>query len=204
MAAHAWARARSVALRVLGGGSNLRHRGLRLGARPRRWPRVGSKSGVERRVELTPAPASPGTSWCARRRARLAGLECLSGIPGLVGATPIQNVGAYGQEVARPSRRCAPRGARRRSRADGRRCGFAYDSRSRATIRAATSCSRALHASPWRRSRRPVPDSGGTSKRGALVATSADVRESVLALRRTKSMVIDAGRSQPPRSARSS
>jgi UDP-N-acetylmuramate dehydrogenase len=32
--------------------------------------------------------------------ADLAGLECLSGIPGLSGATPIQNVGAYGQEVA--------------------------------------------------------------------------------------------------------
>jgi UDP-N-acetylmuramate dehydrogenase len=31
---------------------------------------------------------------------KLVGLECLSGIPGLAGATPIQNVGAYGQEVA--------------------------------------------------------------------------------------------------------
>ena len=30
----------------------------------------------------------------------LAGLECLSGIPGLVGGTPVQNVGAYGQDVS--------------------------------------------------------------------------------------------------------
>src|SRR5207247_4630964 len=28
------------------------------------------------------------------------GIECLSGIPGRVGGTPVQNVGAYGQEVA--------------------------------------------------------------------------------------------------------
>jgi UDP-N-acetylmuramate dehydrogenase len=30
----------------------------------------------------------------------LAGIECLSGIPGTVGGTPVQNVGAYGQEVS--------------------------------------------------------------------------------------------------------
>ncbi len=35
--------------------------------------------------------------FCIERR--FVGVECLSGIPGLVGATPIQNVGAYGQEV---------------------------------------------------------------------------------------------------------
>ncbi len=33
-------------------------------------------------------------------QSRFAGLECLSGIPGTVGGTPIQNVGAYGQEVS--------------------------------------------------------------------------------------------------------
>src|SRR5437867_2022225 len=35
--------------------------------------------------------------WCIERN--WAGVECLSGIPGTVGGTPIQNVGAYGQEA---------------------------------------------------------------------------------------------------------
>lgn len=45
-----------------------------------------------------------GENWsdavAATVRAGLAGVECLAGIPGSAGATPIQNVGAYGQEVA--------------------------------------------------------------------------------------------------------
>lgn len=36
--------------------------------------------------------------WCVQRELR--GIEALSGIPGSVGATPVQNVGAYGQEIA--------------------------------------------------------------------------------------------------------
>lgn len=36
--------------------------------------------------------------WCVSRN--LQGLECLAGIPGSVGACPVQNIGAYGQEVS--------------------------------------------------------------------------------------------------------
>ncbi|MBQ7502389.1 UDP-N-acetylmuramate dehydrogenase [bacterium] len=50
------------------------------------------------------ATAQAGASWDALVQTtverNLAGLECLSGIPGNVGAVPIQNVGAYGQEVS--------------------------------------------------------------------------------------------------------
>ncbi len=58
----------------------------------------------------------------------LAGLECLSGIPGLAGATPIQNVGAYGQEVCETITRVRAydRDARQIRALLNADCGFGY------------------------------------------------------------------------------
>jgi UDP-N-acetylmuramate dehydrogenase len=58
----------------------------------------------------------------------LAGVECLSGIPGLVGATPIQNVGAYGQEVAETITevRTLERGTLNERCFSNNECGFSY------------------------------------------------------------------------------
>lgn len=56
---------------------------------------------VGERVQLTAAAGEPWTELVARVTSDgLAGVECLAGIPGTVGATPIQNVGAYGQQVS--------------------------------------------------------------------------------------------------------
>jgi UDP-N-acetylmuramate dehydrogenase len=92
-----WARARGMAMFVLGGGSNLLvadagFDGFVL--------RVGMK-GIEQQGELFRLGA--GEDWDAvvslAVERGFAGVECLAGIPGTVGGTPVQNVGAYGQEV---------------------------------------------------------------------------------------------------------
>ncbi len=56
------------------------------------------------------------------------GIECLSGIPGSVGATPIQNVGAYGQEVKEVIQRvhCLHAGSFERRSFDNAECEFDY------------------------------------------------------------------------------
>ncbi|HEU5197271.1 MAG TPA: UDP-N-acetylmuramate dehydrogenase, partial [Methylomirabilota bacterium] len=98
----AWARQRGVPLRVLGGGSNLVVADAGVDALVVRIALRGlshrERGGA---AELTAAAGEPWDGVVAHSVERgWAGLECLSGIPGLVGATPIQNVGAYGQEVS--------------------------------------------------------------------------------------------------------
>jgi len=91
--------------------------------------RIASR-GVE--VAAGRVIAQAGENWealVARCVAgRLAGVECLSGIPGSVGATPIQNVGAYGQEIAEVVARVRVYDRRRDEVVDlgPRECGFGY------------------------------------------------------------------------------
>jgi UDP-N-acetylmuramate dehydrogenase len=97
-----FARSRDLPLFVLGGGSNLLvadtgFNGLVLKIALSGIDRITAGDDVTFRV-------AAGEEWDAFvARAvdyNYAGIECLSGIPGSVGGTPVQNVGAYGQEVS--------------------------------------------------------------------------------------------------------
>lgn len=76
--------------------------------------------------------AAAGEAWddfvarCVERR--LAGVENLSGIPGSVGGTPVQNVGAYGQEVSETivEVRCFDRSTGQIVSLSNADCGFSY------------------------------------------------------------------------------
>ena len=103
LAAVRFARARGVGCFILGGGSNLlvSDEGfdgvvVRVAGGALQWAEAGDGT-----ANIT---AGAGAEWDAVVRLAVekngAGVECLAGIPGSVGGTPVQNVGAYGQEVA--------------------------------------------------------------------------------------------------------
>jgi UDP-N-acetylmuramate dehydrogenase len=97
-----WARRNDLPLAIIGGGSNLviADRGF-AGAALRVEIRGIEVENDGNRARLTAAAGEPWDELVEMTVSEgLAGLECLSGIPGWVGATPIQNVGAYGTEVA--------------------------------------------------------------------------------------------------------
>ncbi|HRI63628.1 MAG TPA: UDP-N-acetylmuramate dehydrogenase [Polyangium sp.] len=96
-----WTKSRGLPLTVLGGGSNVlvADNGvdglvLRVGIRGIQHEPTGDRMRVF---------VGAGESWDTfvekAVAEKWAGIECLSGIPGDVGAAPIQNIGAYGQEV---------------------------------------------------------------------------------------------------------
>ena len=129
-AAVQWAGECRLPLFILGGGSNLV-------IADRGWPGLTLRIallGIKRRSEggLEFFEAGAGEDWDAlvahTVAANYAGMECLSGIPGTVGGTPVQNVGAYGQDVSETIA-----GVRAMDLATGeyhdftnRDCGFAY------------------------------------------------------------------------------
>jgi UDP-N-acetylmuramate dehydrogenase len=129
--ATAWARQRGLPLFVLGGGSNLLVADagfdglvLRVGLRGVAVEAGGTGQRIYR--------AAAGEDWDAFVERTVgddcAGLECLAGIPGTAGGTPVQNVGAYGQEVASAIERVRAFDLERREFAEfsAEECGFSY------------------------------------------------------------------------------
>jgi UDP-N-acetylmuramate dehydrogenase len=124
------------------------------------------------------------------------GIEALSGIPGTAGATPIQNVGAYGQEVAQTIAR-----VRTWDRTDGQirsfasaDCGFGYrTSRFKQEPERYVVLDTTFQFRLGERGA-PVQYAELADALGVAIgerAQSRDVREAVLALRRRKGMVLD-------------
>jgi UDP-N-acetylmuramate dehydrogenase len=165
------------------------------------WPgtvvRVATR-GVERDGHTLEVEA--GEPWdplvALTVREELAGLECLSGIPGSVGATPIQNVGAYGQEVSDSIRslRVYDRHEDRVQELAPEECGFRYrGSRFKGSDRwVVLAVTYALEPSPLSM---PIRYAELARALGVDIGERAplpDVREAVLTLRRRKGMVIDA------------
>jgi UDP-N-acetylmuramate dehydrogenase len=181
-------------LLVLGGGSNVV-------APDQGWPGdvvLVRSHGIERSGDALTVQA--GHDWDAlvahTVENHLAGIEALSGIPGSTGATPIQNVGAYGQEVAQTvtAVRVYDRAEKSERTLTPEQCGFAYrDSRlKREPGRfVVLEVDFALH--PGSRSR-PVGYAELARTLGVEIGESAplaDVRDAVLELRRGKGMVWD-------------
>ncbi len=128
----------------------------------------------------------------------LVGVECLAGIPGSTGATPIQNVGAYGQEVADTvvAVRVLDRATGAIEELAPADCGFGYRTSAFkrtpgrwAVLDVALRLERDAESAPIRYAELARTLGVEVGARAPLAA----VREAVLALRRGKGMVLDPG-----------
>lgn len=198
------ARSEQLCLHVLGGGSNTIFAdggfvGLILHVASRGIQYTNRDAKVLVRASAG-EPWDPFVQACIERG--LGGLECLSGIPGQVGATPLQNVGAYGQDVAESivSVEALDRTSLQAVTFSGTECRFGYrssrfkqDDVNRYVITAVTfaltpDARPSLRYPELQRAlARTTPLSARDRGKSALTA----VRDCVLTLRRGKSMVID-------------
>jgi UDP-N-acetylmuramate dehydrogenase len=194
VAAVNFANAKGVDLFVLGGGSNL-------------LVSDAGFNGLVAKIDLAGITidenglidASAGEDWDAFVKFAvengLAGIECMSGIPGKIGGTPVQNVGAYGQEVAETIQkvRCFDRQADEIVELSNEECGFSY----RKSIFNSTARDRYIVLNV---TFQLTADGEPQLKYKELIdhfhvatPTISDVREAVIAIRRRKSMVIESG-----------
>ena len=189
-------------LRILGGGSNLVVADAGVDAAVLRLTEAETK--LDERGHHVLALVAAGTVWDDWVRYTVErgwpGLECLSGIPGQVGGTPIQNVGAYGQEVAETVTRLRvlDRHAETIDWLPASACAFGYrtsrfkgEDADRLLVLAVefalpTLPSSGLPARPlYPELARALALSDGEQP------SLARIRETVLALRKSKSMVLD-------------
>ncbi|HEX4813422.1 MAG TPA: UDP-N-acetylmuramate dehydrogenase [Nonomuraea sp.] len=124
------------------------------------------------------------------------GIECMSGIPGQVGSTPIQNVGAYGQEVAQTVRcvRAYDRRTRQVVDLEARQCGFSYRDSSFKRDPARYVVLAVTYALDVSERSGPVAYEELARRLGVELGGRvplADARAAVLGLRRGKGMVLD-------------
>lgn len=189
-----WAADAGVPAVILGGGSNLLvadegYPGLVI--------RIASRGiDIESAGDRSSLHAMAGEPWdelVARSvEANLAGLECLSGIPGLAGATPIQNVGAYGVEIAEhlATVRTYDRRTRRIVVLSASDCAFAYrDSMFKRDPARFVVLEVSFRLTPGGSPTLRYPELVRALEGGA--ASLPEVRRTVLELRRRKSMVLD-------------
>jgi UDP-N-acetylmuramate dehydrogenase len=180
----------------LGGGSNVI-------VADQGWPGLvlrGAMRGIEleRGAHQTRMVVAAGEPWDEVVELAvvedLAGFEWLSGIPGWVGATPIQNVGAYGQEVAETiaSVRVLDLDTLMVREIEAEDCGFAYRSSifrrdpGRFLVLAVT-----FRLRPGGRPLVRYRELAESLQAEDATPSLRDVRRTVLDLRRSKSMVLD-------------
>ena len=193
----AWAAERKLPVTVLGGGSNVvvndagvRGLVLKLATRGVRYEDVGSEVLVS--VEAG-EPWDALVAQCVSRG--LGGLECMSGIPGSAGAGPIQNIGAYGQEISQCVRavEVLDRASLRSQWLQADQCGFGYrHSRFKAQPERELVLSLQLGLEPGAAACLRYTELAQVFAAHSGKPSLAEVRHAVLQLRRGKSMLLDA------------